>query len=97
MSTLSILTSTFAEICTMIGFFILLGIIIVALRWCYDRIVAKTNANKRNKQIRLAKIQANKQTQRRINELMAYYELQSNDAVKNVQPNEKLLKVCNWD
>ena len=94
---MSIILETFAEICTMIGFFILLGVIIVTLRWCYDHIVEQINTNKRRKQIHLAKIQAKKQRQIRINDLMSYYELQSEDVAKKVKPNKELLKVCNWD
>lgn len=94
---MSIILETFAEICTMIGFFILLGVIIITLRWCYDRIVEQINTNKRRKQIRNVKIQAEKQRQIRINDLMSYYELQSEDVAKKVKPNKELLKVCNWD
>ena len=94
---MNIILETFAEVCTMIGFFILLGVIIIALRWCYDRIVEQINTNKRRKQIRNVKIQAEKQRQIRINDLISYYGLQSEDVAKKVKPNKELLKVCNWD
>ena len=97
MSTLSILTSTFAEICTLFGFFIFLGVIIIAIRWCYDYIINKSNNFRRNKQIKLNKIQADRANRIKIDELIAYYELQSEDAVQDVKPNADLLKACNWD
>ena len=94
---MNIILETFAEICEMIGFFLLLGVIIITLKWCYDRIVEQINTNKRRKQIRNVKIQAEKRRQIRINDLMSYYELQSEDVAKKVKPNKELLKVCNWD
>lgn len=97
MTNSQVILEAIGEVCACIGFFLLLIIICVALRWLYDVIVDKVNNNKAEKSRQQEIIRIQKKEQRELDDRFEYYNLQGEDFAKNIGPNKKLLEVCNWD
>lgn len=97
MSNLFIFSEVLIEVLTFIGFLSVFTMICVLLRVVYELIVTKINNYKRKKDIRLSKIKAAKEKQRKINTLVEYYNLQAEDVLETSEPNKELLEVCNWN
>lgn len=87
----------FIDLFTVTGFFMFLLIVVILAMCLYNDIRNQIKNHHNAKLIQKSRAKAIVRKKADEEVLIAYYELQANDTAENIQPNIKLIEVCNWD
>lgn len=97
MTIYQILSETFEEICILLGFFTLLIMLCVVMRMLFTYLYRKHKQAVRQAKKELAQEEAQKAAELRQRDLIAYYDLLSEDATKATKPNKYIVNLYNFN
>ena len=92
-----LLLETFTEICIFIGFATLIFMLCVAFRMLFTYLYRKHKKALRQAEKELQQEEAQKQASRRQRDLIAYYDLLSEDTTKDIKPNKNIVNLYNFN
>lgn len=92
-----LLLETFTEICIFIGFATLIFMFCVAFRMLFIYLYRKHKKAIRQTKKELQQEEAHKAAVIRQRDLIAYYDLLSEDATKGIKPNKNIINLYNFD
>lgn len=92
-----ILIEAFTETLICIGFLVLLVMLCVAIRMLFTYLYCKHKRALRQAEQELAQKEAQKQAYLRQRDLVAYYDLLSEDATKYTKPNQNIVDLYNFN
>lgn len=97
MTIYQLLMETFTEICMFIGFTTLLIMLCVVIRMLFVYLYHKHKKAIHQIEKELQQEEAQKQAYRRQRDLIAYYDLLSEDTVKSSKPNNNIVDLYNFN
>lgn len=97
MTIYQILLETLEEICIMLGFFTLGLIVCVALRMLCVYLYRRHKKALKRAELELQQEEAQKAAELRQRDLIAYYDLLSEDATKVTKPNKYIISLYNFN
>ena len=92
-----LLLETFTEICIFIGFATLIFMFCVAFRMLFTYLYRKHKKTLKQTEKELQQEEAQKVAVIRQRDLIAYYDLLSEDIVKSSKPNKNIINLYNFD
>jgi energy-converting hydrogenase Eha subunit H len=97
MTIYQLLMETFEEICILLGFFTLLIMLCVVIRMFFVYLRRKHKQAIRQAEKELQQEEAQKSAELRQRDLIAYYDLLSEDATKSSKPNKYIVNLYNFN